>query len=125
MSWKNGNLLRDQRRAYYLYCRQQGEWPQRISGFDPISESEKYDPYSPVRNVTSKYPPTLMVHGTIDTDVPYEQSVMMEQQFKKHDVEHEFVTVPHAGHGLSGGDRKLIDRAYERAMAFMHAEMQK
>ena len=38
----------------------------------------------PVKHVTPDYPPTMLIHGTEDTDVPYEQSVMMAEQFKVH-----------------------------------------
>ena len=29
------------------------------------------------QNVTDQYPPTVLVHGTADTDVPYDCSVRM------------------------------------------------
>ena len=32
--------------------------------------------------VSIDYPPTLLIHGTNDTDVPYEQSTMMAAEFK-------------------------------------------
>ncbi len=73
----------------------------------------------PVRNVTADYPPTMLIHGTEDTDVPYEQSVMMAEQFKAHGVEHELVTVTGGEHGLGGGDPAVIDAAYESALAFV------
>ena len=73
----------------------------------------------PVHNVTSDYPPTMLIHGANDTDVPYEQSVMMAEQFKQHGVEHELVTIPNGEHGLGGGDLQLIDTAYQSALAFV------
>ena len=63
--------------AFYQYCRQRGIWPQEVSGWDPHTQTEKFYPFMPVKNVTADYPPTLLIHGTIDTDVPHEQSVMM------------------------------------------------
>ena len=77
----------------------------------------------PVRNVSKDYPPTLLVHGTKDTDVPYEQSVMMAEQLEKHGVEHKLITIPGAEHGLAGGDPNLIDAAYESALAFLNRHM--
>ena len=41
-----------------------------------------------------------MIHGTKDTDVPYELSADMAKELAKHKVVHELVTVPEAGHGL-------------------------
>ena len=89
---------------FYQYCRQHGLWPKGVSGWDPHSEVEKFVPYLPVRNVTKDYPPTMLIHGTNDTDVPYEQSVMMAQQFREHGVEHKLVAIPGGKHGLGGGD---------------------
>jgi acetyl esterase/lipase len=105
--------------AFYQYCRQTGTWPQAVSGWDPIKERERFYPFMPVKNVTAEYPPTVMVHGTNDTDVPHEQSVMMEEQFKQHDVPYAFISVPNGEHGLGGGDPKQIDAAYANAFAFV------
>ena len=52
-----------------------------MTGFDPATEKAKLDPYCPVRNVTTDYPPTMLVHGTEDTDVPYELSADMAKEF--------------------------------------------
>lgn len=105
--------------AFYQFCRQRGIWPQEVSGWDPQVEPEKFFPYMPVKNVTKDYPPTLLIHGTKDTDVPYEQSVMMAKQFKEHGVEHKLVSIPGGEHGLAGGDPKLINAAYEAAFEFL------
>jgi len=77
----------------------------------------------PVRNVTKDYPPTLLIHGTADTDVPYEQSVMMAAEFKKQGVEHELISIAGGEHGLGGGDPKLIDAAYGSAIGFLKAKL--
>ena len=108
---------------YYLFCRQQGIWPQEVTGWDPRGEAEKYTPYMPVRNVDQKYPATLLIHGTEDTDVPYEQSVMMAEEFKKLGVDHELISIVGGEHGLGGGDPKKIDQAYQRAFEFVDQRM--
>ncbi len=77
----------------------------------------------PVKNVTPDYPPTMLIHGTEDTDVPYEQSVMMVEQFKQHGVPHKLVTISGAEHGLAGGDRELIAKAYDDAVAWVNSYM--
>ncbi len=109
--------------AFYQYCRQQGIWPQAVSGWDPIKEAQKFYPYMAVKNVSKDYPPTLLIHGDKDTDVPYEQSVMMAEQFKKHGVEHKLITIQGGEHGLSGGDPKRIAAAYEEALKFTNKYM--
>ncbi len=109
--------------AFYQFCRQRGIWPQEVSGWNPHTEAQKYYPYMPVKNVTSRYPPTLLIHGTKDTDVPYEQSVLMADQFRKFGVDHTLVTIAGGEHGLAGGDPREIERAYEQAFRFVHQRM--
>ena len=52
--------------------------------------------------MTAKYPPTFLIHGTEDTDVPYAESKNMAARLAEAGVAHEFITVSGAGHGLSG-----------------------
>jgi acetyl esterase/lipase len=111
------------RGKFYLYLRQNGLWTKEVTGFDPATERAKLDPYCPVRNITAQYPPTLLVHGTQDTDVPYQLSADMAKELGKHKVPHELITVPGAGHGLSGGDPKLVAAAHEKALAFIRTHL--
>jgi acetyl esterase/lipase len=120
----DGRIHGNQRGAFYLYCRQQGLWPKLVTSFDPRTEADEIRPYMPVSNVTADYPPTLLVHGTIDTDVPYEQSVLMEREFKKHGVPHRFITVEGAGHGLRPGDPKLVKQAQSAVLPFLKKYLQ-
>jgi len=106
--------------AFYQFCRQRGIWPGEVSGWDPHKEAKKFYPYMPVKNVSKKYPPTLLIHGTKDTDVPYEQSVMMAEQFRKFNIDHELITIAGGEHGLGGGDPEKIDEAYKKAFHFVH-----
>jgi acetyl esterase/lipase len=119
----NGSDRKGNGGAFYQFCRQRGIWPQEVSGWDPHKEAEKFYPYMPIKNVTSLYPPTLLIHGTKDTDVPYEQSVLMADQFRRSGVDHAFITIPGGEHGLSGGDPQEIDQAYEQAFRFVHQRM--
>ncbi len=111
------------RGRYYHYLRQNGLWTQEVTGFNPARDRAKLDPYCPVRNVNPDYPPTLLVHGTEDTDVPYQLSTDMAREFARHKVPHELVTVAGAGHGLSGGDQKLVADAHARALAFIRKHL--
>src|SRR6185312_10613833 len=43
------------RSQFYLYCRQQGRWPQEVAGHDPAVEPEAFDRCCPVRHVTPGY----------------------------------------------------------------------
>ena len=110
---------RRNRGQYYHYLRQNGLWTKEVSGFDPATEPRKLDPYCPVRNITANYPPILMIHGTVDTDVPCQESQDMADALKKGNVRHELITVAGAGHGLANGDKRLVAQAYARATEFI------
>jgi acetyl esterase/lipase len=111
------------RGRFYRYLRQNGLWTKVVTGFDAETERAKLDPYCPVRNVTPDYPPTLLVHGTVDTDVPYELSANMAKELGRHKVSHELITVKGAGHGLNGGDRREVTAAHKRAHAFIREHL--
>ena len=108
------------RGTFYLYCRQNGLWPKEVTGLDPDREPKAFDPFCPIRNVTSDYPPALLLHGDKDTDVPYEQSVLMTKELERHRVRHEFVPMPNRGHGF---DREMeapdVAAAFDRVLAFL------
>lgn len=114
---------RQGRSRFYLYCRQQGLWPLLVSGHDPDLEPGWFDPYCPLRNVTPDYPPTMLLHGDRDTDVPYEQSVLMAAELERHGVACEMVSMHKRGHGFDRfveGSRYLsVSRAFDRVVAFL------
>jgi acetyl esterase/lipase len=111
------------RGLFYRYLRQNGFWTKEVSGFDPKTDRAKLGPFCPVRNVTADYPPTLLIHGTDDDDVPYEQSAAMDKELTRHKVPHELITVRGAGHGLSGGDKKAVADAHDKALAFIRKHL--
>lgn len=111
------------RGRFYLYLRQNGLWTKEVTGFDPVKDRAELDPYCPVRNVSPEYPPTVLVHGTVDTDVPHQLSADMVKELARFTVPHELVTVTGAGHGLSGGDRKLVADAHAKALAFIRTRL--
>jgi acetyl esterase/lipase len=113
----------NRRGRFYLYCRQNGLWPKEVVGLDPDKDNKAFDPFCPVRNVTAKYPPTLLIHGTKDTDVPYAQSEMMAKELKQKGVEHELITVTDAGHGLSGAKPEEVMKIHQRVVAFVNEKM--
>src|SRR4029078_3244200 len=62
---------------------------------------------------------TLLIHGDKDTDVPYEQSQLMTAELKKNGVEHQFITVAGAEHGLAGGKPDEIQAVNKAAVEFL------
>ncbi|MDB5310137.1 MAG: hypothetical protein JWO38_4339 [Gemmataceae bacterium] len=111
------------RGRFYLYLRQNGLWTKEVTGFDPVADRARLDAYCPVRSAAADFPPTMLVHGTEDTDVPYQLSADMAKELARLKVPHELVTVTGAGHGLSGGDKKLVADAHEKALAFIRSRL--
>ncbi|MCP3918658.1 MAG: alpha/beta hydrolase [bacterium] len=89
-------------RDFYIFGRQQGMgfWPRSVTGWDPITNPAAYVWYSPELNVTNQFPPTLLVHGDLDLDVPHTSSVQMAAQLAQHGVDHVLDIVPGAGHNI-------------------------
>jgi dipeptidyl aminopeptidase/acylaminoacyl peptidase len=79
----------------------------------------------PLYGADKNYPPTMLIHGTEDTDVPYEQSVLMAERLKEVGIKYELITIPGAEHGLTGGDPAVIDSAYRSAIIFVNKYMKK
>ena len=105
--------------SLYLHYRQAGTWPQEVGGFDNSTMVRELAPFEPVRHVTSDYPPTLLVHGTGDTDVPFEESVMMADQLKRHGVPVILKLIDNGEHEFAGGDPAQIDDAYQTMREFL------
>ncbi|HIG29660.1 MAG TPA: alpha/beta hydrolase [Verrucomicrobiales bacterium] len=105
--------------AFYQFCRQKGLWPKAVSGWNPVNQAEKFFPFMPMKNVTSDFPPTFLIHGTQDTDVPHQQSVMMAREFIIHRVEHRFLSISQGEHGLPGADPEQVEGAYKQAFEFI------
>lgn len=103
----------------YQYYRQNGLWPQDVSGFNLDSIATEIAPYEPVKNVTREFPPTFLMHGTMDTDVPFEESVKMADQFKKHGVPYILIPIDKGEHAYVGGDRTEIGDGYHTMDEFM------
>ncbi|MFO1095823.1 MAG: prolyl oligopeptidase family serine peptidase [Planctomycetaceae bacterium] len=103
---------------FYEWCRQHGAWPKGVSGWDPHTEPEKFYPFMPLKNVTAQYPPTVLIHGTADTDVPYEQSVLMDAELKRAGVEHEFISLENGEHGFGARTSRRRRKRTRRRSSF-------
>jgi acetyl esterase/lipase len=66
---------------------------------------------SPLYWVTPFAAPTLIVHGTDDKYVAYEQATWMLEKLKASMVEAELLTLPGAGHGFKGADAEAAQQA--------------
>jgi acetyl esterase/lipase len=109
----------NKRSRFYLYCRQNGFWPKEVTGHDPDAEPKAFDRFCPVRNVSARYPPTMLIHGTNDTDVPHDLSVSMDRELAHRGVPHELISVAGGAHGLGNIPRADLAAIYKRVLAFL------
>jgi dipeptidyl aminopeptidase/acylaminoacyl peptidase len=91
-----------------------------VVGHDPATEPAAFDRFCPVRHVTPDYPPTLLLHGDGDTDVPYAQSVLMAEALARAGVAHDLITVPGGGHGFDRAmEEPAVQQTFDRVLAFL------
>jgi len=97
-----------------------------VGGVDPHTDSRSFDPFCPIRNVTGDYPPTLLLHGDKDTDVPFEQSRQMYNVLKQHGVECEFIPVEGGGHGFDAAGTRdpQVVAHFDRVITFLRKHLE-
>jgi acetyl esterase/lipase len=127
--------LWEQRWLFYLFCRQHGLWPKEVTGYDPHTEPQAFEQYCPVRQITKEYPPTLLLHGDKDTDVPFELSKHMAAVLKQHQVPHRLITMEGLGHVFDvypdssrprepiGLKHPRVAEAFDAVLAFLAEQM--
>ncbi len=114
----------DGRYTFYLYTRQQGQWVELVSGLDPSNDEENLRRYCPIHNIGTDYPPTLMLHGDHDNDVPYQQSRLMGEALAMHGVENTLITIEGGGHGFDGDLKNPhILEIFERVVGFLQRHL--
>jgi dipeptidyl aminopeptidase/acylaminoacyl peptidase len=119
---KNEEQWKKRLNLYYIYCRQNGLWPLQVSGHNPEDESEWFDLYQPLKSLDVRYPPTLLLHGEKDTDVPFEQSQLMDSALAKNHIPHKFIHNAEWGHVFDGRglDDPEIKNAFEQVRIFLN-----
>lgn len=92
--------------------------------WDPRGESEKFHPFVLVKNVTRSLPADRIDPWDTDTDVPFEQSQLMAQEFHKSGVAFQFHQIAKTEHGLAGGNREEIEAAQRKAFEFIRLHLE-
>jgi acetyl esterase/lipase len=90
-------------------------------GGTPDSSRENYESASALPRVNPRTPPTLLLHGAIDSLVWYRHSVRLEAKLAEQNVPHVFVSLPWATHAfeynLAGPGGQLTTFAVEWFLA--------
>ncbi|PEJ57083.1 alpha/beta hydrolase [Bacillus sp. AFS002410] len=115
----------EQRFLIYLHARQHGVWVQKLTALDPIKNKDQLLTLCPIHHITKDYPPTLFLHGTKDTDVPYEQSVFMRAALLKKDVKTKFITIPNGEHVFEKDFHlPIVQNALKQMIEFLQEHVQ-
>lgn len=56
---------------------------------------------SPINDVHSGVPPFLLIHGTADMSVPYDQSIQLQAKLKAAGVSYDLITIDDGVHGMA------------------------
>ncbi|WHY85166.1 alpha/beta hydrolase [Neobacillus novalis] len=105
------------RYAIYMYARQNGVWIEEISGG---LNKEQLSQFCPINFTSADFPPTLLLHGTMDEDVPYEQSVLMSEALTKVGVESSLITIPNGKHVFDEDwQNPIVQKAFDEVITFL------
>ena len=80
-------------------------------GGDVQHERRRHVLASPLYWVTPAAAPTLLIHGTDDKYVNYEQATWIYERLKAAEVEVQLLTLQGAGHGFKGEDAQRAEKA--------------
>ncbi|MEH7248133.1 alpha/beta hydrolase [Neobacillus niacini] len=107
----------EKRFAIYLYCRQQGKWIDYAAG---SSDRDFLMEFCPINQITTSYPPTMLLHGDTDEDVPYQQSVMMSRELEQFGVDHELITIANGKHSFDNQmNNPIVIDVFDKVIQFL------
>lgn len=115
----------EKRYALYMYARQSGVWIEELTGLIPVVWRDEISKYCPLFHVEADYPPTLLLHGTKDEDVPYEQSVLMAEKLTENGVDNKLITIPEGKHQFDEDwESPIVQDAFKEVIAFLTNNLQ-
>jgi len=92
-------------------------------GQDRKADRAAQEKASPLFHLNAGDAPVLLIHGTKDELVPYDQATAFEEACKKAGVEAELFTIQDGGHGGGTGDPKAWERSVIRSIAFLRKHL--
>ncbi len=121
--------------VYYNYCKQHGLWPLRVAGLDPVTQRRELEGLSPIHHLGPDYPPTLLLHGDRDRDVPFEASERMAAALDSARVPHRLIRMKGYDHLFDvfpggwpdaepfGLADPAVAAAYDEVVAFLRSHL--
>jgi acetyl esterase/lipase len=97
--------------AFELTSGAQGPVTKLLGGV-PKEKLEVAKQASPITYVSKDDPPFLVVHGTNDATVPFDQAVRFHDALKKGEVDSTFVRIEGGGHGIGGAEVESRVKAF-------------
>lgn len=113
----------EDRSRFYLYCRQHGLWLPEVTGHAWPQDAAWFDPWCPLRHIDAAYPPTMLVHGLDDTDVPASASDALAERLRAAGVTHAYHALPGVGHGFAGATPAQVEAVETAVVDFLEARL--
>jgi acetyl esterase/lipase len=85
------------------------EYVRKVMACDPAIERERYIAASPFACATPKMPPTLIIHGDADQEVPIEQSMMFHEKLLRMKVHSKLEICPSRKHGWHKHGKDFVE----------------
>ncbi|MBN1781278.1 S9 family peptidase [bacterium] len=89
--------------SFYGSARQSDEMDWEFGG-TPYDNYKQYEKWSPVKFVKNIKTPVLIIHGTMDEKIPFDQSVQFYTALQKQHVESRFLILRKEGHKIRGAE---------------------
>lgn len=114
----------EERWRFYRYCRQHGTWVREVAGPELSDDPAALEFFCPVRHVRPTHPPTLLLHGDQDSDVPLAQSLLMATEFRRNSVAHTMLTIAGRGHMFDGDSQDPVAvEAFAAVLSFLREHL--
>ncbi|WP_081735411.1 alpha/beta hydrolase fold domain-containing protein [Paenibacillus gorillae] len=78
------------------------------------------DIYGPalISTIHEQFPASIIIHGTADTTVPYNQSLLLSERLSKAGINQQMITLEGGGHNYQ--DSKYWDQVVQSTVSFLH-----
>ena len=106
----------------YLHARQTGTWASLVSGYKTSEINTALTTYCPILNINANFPPTFLLHGSADTDVPFERSTDMYDALIKKGIKTQLHIQPEGHHGFDS-NWKNTPEEFGQVVHFLKATM--